>query len=171
MCLSRRALLERAGAMALAAVRPARDAGPAPDPALPAPVAALESLTAGMAPIALEEHKARIARAQGLLAETGLDALVLASGSSLEYFTGAAWGLSERFFGMVLPREGAPAWITPAFERERALEQVQVGADVRPWEEHESPYALLASALRDRKATARIAIEETMPFVFSAGSA
>jgi Xaa-Pro dipeptidase len=169
MCLSRRALLERTGALALAAVRPAREAGPAPDPALPAPVAALEPLTAGMPPIALEERKARIARAQVLLAETGLDALVLASGSSLEYFTGAAWGLSERFFGMVLPREGAPAWIIPAFERERALEQVQVGADVRPWEEHESPYALLASALRDRKATARIAIEETMPFVFADG--
>src|SRR5204863_995969 len=91
MCLSRRALLERTGAMALGAVLPAREAGAAPDPALPAPVAALEPLTAGMSPIALEEHKARIARAQGRLAETGLDALVLASGGSLEYFTGAAW--------------------------------------------------------------------------------
>ena len=169
MCLSRRALLERTGATVLGAVLSAREAGASPDPALPAPVAALEPLTAGMAPIVLEEHRARIARAQGLLGETGLDALVLASGSSLEYFTGAAWGLSERFFGMVLPREGAPAWVTPAFENERALEQVQIGADVRPWEEHESPYALLASALRDRKATARIAIEDTMPFAFADG--
>jgi Xaa-Pro dipeptidase len=126
-------------------------------------------MTAGMAPITLEEHKSRIARAQAILGETGLDALVLASGSSLEYFTGATWGLSERFFGMVLGREGAPIWVTPAFEKERALEQVQVGDDVRPWEEHESPYALLAAALRDRKATARIAIEDTVPFVFADG--
>ncbi|MFI5006510.1 MAG: M24 family metallopeptidase [Solirubrobacterales bacterium] len=170
MCLSRRALLEMAGATVVGAALPAREAGAAaPDPALPAPVVALKHMTAGMAPITLEEHKSRIARAQTILGETGLDALVLASGSSLEYFTGAAWGLSERFFGMVLGREGAPIWVTPAFEKERALEQVQIGDDVRPWEEHESPYALLAAALRDRKATARIAIEDTVPFVFADG--
>ncbi|HEX9203620.1 MAG TPA: aminopeptidase P family N-terminal domain-containing protein, partial [Vicinamibacteria bacterium] len=120
-------------------------------------------MTEGASPIALDEHKARLARAQALLGETGLDALVVASGSSLEYFTGAAWGLSERFFGMVLTRDGEPAWVTPAFERERALEQVRVGTDVRAWEEHESPYALVASVLRDRKATGRVGIEEAMP--------
>src|SRR5258706_1977023 len=169
MCLSRRALLERTGVTLLGAVLPAREPGAAPDPPLPAPVAALKPMTAGLAPITKGEHESRILRAQALLGEAGLEALVLASGSSLEYFTGAAWGLSERFFGMVLPREGAPAWVTPAFERERALEQVEIGADVMPWEEHESPYALLASALRDRKATARIAIEETMPFAFAYG--
>jgi hypothetical protein len=42
---------------------------------------------------------------------------------SLDYFTGASWGLSERFFGMVLTREGDPAWVTPAFVKQRALEQ------------------------------------------------
>src|SRR5260370_22143336 len=93
----------------------------------------------------------------------------MASGSSLEHFTGAAWGLSERFFGMVLTREGDPAWVTPAFEKERALEQVRVGTDVRAWEEHESPYALVASVLRDRKATGGVGVEEGMPFVFASG--
>jgi len=126
-------------------------------------------MTEGASPITLDEHKARLSRAQALLGEAGLDALVMASGSSLEYFTGAAWGLSERFFGMVLTRDGEPAWVTPAFERERALEQVRVGTDVRAWEEHESPYALVASVLRDRKATGRVGIEEAMPFVFASG--
>jgi Xaa-Pro dipeptidase len=126
-------------------------------------------MTAGASPITLDEHKARLARAQALLGETGLDALVMASGSSLEYFTGAAWGLSERFFGMILTRDGEPAWVTPAFEKERALEQVRVGKDVRAWEEHESPYALVASVLRDRKATGQVGLEETMPFVFASG--
>src|SRR6266542_2005283 len=126
-------------------------------------------MTEGASPIALDEHKARLARAQALLGETGLDALVVASGSSLEYFTGAVWGLSERFFGMVLTRDGEPAWVTPAFEKERALEQVRVGTDVRAWEEHESPYALVASVLRDRKATGRVGLEESMPFVFASG--
>jgi Xaa-Pro dipeptidase len=96
-----------------------------------------------------------------------LDAIVLASGSGLEYFTGAEWGLSERFFGAVVTREGDPGWVTPAFEKARALEQIQVGTDVRAWEEHESPSALVASILRDRHATGRVGIEETMPFTFA----
>ena len=83
----------------------------------------------------------------------GLDAVVLASGSGLAYFTGAEWGLSERFFGAVITREGDPAWVTPAFEKARALEQIEIGTDVRAWEEHESPSALVASILRERKAT------------------
>jgi Xaa-Pro dipeptidase len=101
------------------------------------------------------------------MAAEGLDAIVLASGTGLEYFTGAEWGLSERFFGAVLPREGEPAWVTPAFEKARGLEQIQLGKDVRAWEEHESPFALVASILRERGATGRVGIEETMPFTFA----
>jgi Xaa-Pro dipeptidase len=105
------------------------------------------------------------------MGEAGLDAVVLASGSSLAYFTGAQWGLSERFFGAVIAREGDPAWITPAFEKQRGLEQIKLGGDVRAWEEHESPYALVAGILRDRRAGGRVGIEETMPFAFVDGIA
>jgi Xaa-Pro aminopeptidase len=71
----------------------------------------------------------------------------------------------------VVTREGDPAWVTPAFEKARGLEQITLGSDVRAWQEHESPYALLAAILRDRKATGRIGIEETLPFVFADGLA
>lgn len=169
MCLSRRALLELAGATALGAALPSSGAAAAADPPLPRPVAALQPMTHGLSPISTDEHKARLARARTLLGEAGLDALVVASGSSLEYFTGATWGLSERFFGTVITREDEPAWITPAFEKERALEQIRLGGDVRAWEEHESPYALVASLLRDRKSTGRVGVEETMPFAFASG--
>src|SRR6185503_16474802 len=135
-------------------------------------IAALSPMTAGVAPITIEEHRARVARAQRLLRDNQLDALVLASGSSLTYFTGASWGDSERMFAAVLTRDGDPAWVTPGFERERALEQVRLGTDVRAWQEDESPYALVASILRDRGAGAgRVGIEETMPFVFADGIA
>jgi Xaa-Pro aminopeptidase len=167
MCLSRRAVIERAGAAVLGAALPVSAAEAAGDPPLPAAVASLKPMTDGVSPIGPVEHRARLARAQVRLAEAGLDALVVASGSSLEYFAGATWGLSERFFGMILTRDGDPAWVTPAFEKERALEQIAIGTDVRAWEEHESPGALVASVLRDRKATGRVALEEAMPFAFA----
>jgi Xaa-Pro dipeptidase len=170
MCLSRRALLGLSGVAVLGAGLPAR-AAETTEP-LPPAIAALAPMTDGFAPISLDERRDRLARAQARLAEAGLDALLVASGSSLDYFTGAAWGLSERFFGMVLTREGDPAWVTPAFEKERALEQIRFGSDVRPWEEHESPYGLVAAVLRDRGvATGRVGIEEAMPFGFADGVA
>lgn len=169
MSLSRRQWLRFSGLSALGAAAPA-DAAPAGE--LPAPIAALQPMTEGVVPISLDERRARLARAQALMAEQGLDAVVLDSGTSLVYFTGAEWGDSERFFGAVLTREGDPAWVTPAFEKARALEQIRVGTDVRAWEEDESPYALVAGILRDRKAgSGRVGIEETVPFVFVDGIA
>jgi len=174
MPVTRRRLLKLSSAAvfgSLGSESLAAPAGAAPPEGVPAPIAELKPMTDGVAPISLEEHKARIARAQKLMAEEALDAVLLASGTSLAYFTGAEWGLSERFFGAVLPRDGEPAWVTPAFEKERALEQIRIGSDVRAWEEHESPYALLAGILRDRKAAGRVGIEETMPFAFADGIA
>jgi Xaa-Pro dipeptidase len=173
MPFSRRRLIQLSAAAGAGAALPASAQPPAParNDETPAPIAALKSMADGVSPITVDERRGRVAKAQRLLRETGLDALVLGSGSSLSYFTGAAWGTSERFFGAVLTREGDPAWVTPAFEKARALEQIALGTDVRAWQEHESPYALLASILRDRKATSRIGIEETLPFVFVDGLA
>ncbi len=50
------------------------------------------------------------------------DALVLGPGSSLYYFTGIRWGLSERLLALVLPRNGQPILISPAFEEGRMRE-------------------------------------------------
>jgi Xaa-Pro aminopeptidase len=168
MTVSRRELLQLSGSAVLASALPAGASPAAAD--LPAPIAGLEPRPDDIPPIGLDERRSRLSRAQERMAAAGLDGLVVASGTSLAYFTGARWGISERFFGMVLTREGEPAWVTPAFEKERAREQIQVGSDIRAWEEHESPYALVASILKDRKAAAgRVGVEETMPFVFAAG--
>jgi len=169
MPLTRRDALSLSGVALGAALVPARQADAADK--LPKPIATLEPMTEGVSPVTLDERRARLARAQALLAETGLDALVMASGTSLDYFTGAHWGLSERFFGAVLTREGDPAWVTPAFEKDRAIEQIRIGSDVRAWHEHESPHALVAAILKERQASGRIGIEETMPFAFSRGIA
>jgi Xaa-Pro aminopeptidase len=164
--LPRRELFRISAAAALGAAAPA-PAHAQPEE-LPPSVAALQPRTEGVAPIGVDERKARLERAQALLRESGLDALVMATGSSLEYFTGALWGLSERFFGAILTREGEPAWVTPAFEKERALEQITIGTDVRAWEEDHSPSELVAAILRDRKVgTGRVGVDEAMPFAFA----
>jgi Xaa-Pro dipeptidase len=161
---SRREILRASLAVAAAGAVSARaDAAETP----PA-IATLTTMTDGVAPITVDERRGRNARAQALMAAEGLSAVVLGSGTSLTYFTGAEWGGGERFFGAVLTREGDPAWVTPAFEKDRALEQITVGHDVEAWEEDESPFALVASILRKRGvATGTIGLDEGMPFTFA----
>jgi Xaa-Pro dipeptidase len=170
--LSRRRLLQLsggAGALLAAAAPDGEAQAPAVDEA-PEAVRALRPMTDGVSPITPDEHRARLARAQKLLAESGLDAMVVGPGSSLAYYTGAEWGLSERFLGVVLGRTREPIWVVPAFEKDRALEKIRVGTDVRPWAEDEAPYRLVAAALADLGVRAgRVGIEETMPFAFSDG--
>jgi Xaa-Pro dipeptidase len=174
---TRRRLLQLssgAGVLAAAGARDARgqaEAQAADD--LPGPLRALTPMTEGVSPVTVDEHEARLTRAQKLLADVGLDALLVGPGTSLRYFTGAEWGLSERFLGLVLTRSGARAWVVPAFERDRALEQIRVGGgDVRAWEEDDSPYAVVAGVLKDRSVLAgRVGVEEAMPFAFSDGIA
>jgi Xaa-Pro dipeptidase len=170
--LTRRRLLQfsgGAGALLLAPERGSEARAPGAED-LPEAVRALRPMTEGVSPITADEHRARLTLAQRKLAEERLDAMVVGPGSSLAYFTGAEWGLSERFLGMVLGRTGEPTWVVPSFERDRALQQIQVGKDVRAWAEDESPFGLVARALADLGVRGgRIGIEETMPFAFSDG--
>jgi Xaa-Pro dipeptidase len=128
-------------------------------------------------PITAEERRSRIARARELMAANHLDAIVIAPGTSLVYFSDIHWWPSERFFAMVLPAKGNPFYVSPAFEEGRAREQVARGplgdtADVRIWQEDESPYARLAEGLKDHGiATGRVGCEETMYYVFSSNLA
>jgi Xaa-Pro dipeptidase len=123
-------------------------------------------------PISTDEFAARQEKARAFMREAGIDAIFLTGGTSLHYFTGAEWGVSERLFAMVFPAKGDPAYVTPAFEKGRALEQIKFGNDVRTWEEDQSPYQVVAGILKDRKiATGVIGIEETVKFAFSNGVA
>src|SRR6266852_6272649 len=123
-------------------------------------------------PITHDEYLQRQETARRYMYDAGIEAIFLTGGTSLQYFTGAQWGLSERLFAMVLPAKGDIAWVAPAFEKGRALEQIKFGNDVRTWQEDESPYQLVASILKDRGvATGRLGVEETGRFAFSDGIA
>ena len=115
-------------------------------------------------PITDDERRTRIEKARRLMSENGIDALVLEGGTSMFYFTGMRWGNSERTFAVVIPAKGELAWVTPAFEEQRARELIKFSTDIRPWQEDESPYRVIAGILRDRGTTGRIGIEERLRF-------
>jgi len=114
-----------------------------------AQAAKLENMTAGVKPLGVEDYAERQERARRLMAENKLDAVFLPGGVNLTYFTTVSWGASERTFGAVLNRKGLPVWACPAFELERAKESIPSGQEVRTWEEHESPYRLIAGIVKD----------------------
>ena len=121
-------------------------------------------------PISDAERMARIEKARRLMKERGIAAMFLEPGSSMFYYTGARWGLSERPFGVVIPADGDLAYITPGFEEERARELIKFSSDVRVWQEDESPYALVAQILRDRGiATGKVAFEERVRYFITDG--
>ena len=141
---------------------------------LPASIAALTSMRDQAKPITNDERRARIEKAKQLLAEHKIGALILTGGTSLMYFAGMRWGGGERLFACVIPVKGEPFFVCPAFEEDRAREQIALGpfgggkADVRTWNEDESPYALVAAGLRDRGVAAgTLGIEETTKHVWS----
>jgi Xaa-Pro dipeptidase len=132
---------------------------------LPASIQALTPKTAGIVPITDEERRARIARAQRLMEEQGIDAVLIEPGSSMRYYTGVSWSRSERTFATVIPASGPPAWVCPAFEEARARELIRFGDDIRVWQEEESPFASIAAILKDRgAASGRVGVEEQVRF-------
>ncbi|MBC7928009.1 MAG: aminopeptidase P family protein [Bryobacteraceae bacterium] len=132
----------------------------------------LQSRRSEPKPITVEERQSRMERARKLMVEHKLNAILLAGGTSLQYFSGVRWGNSERLLLMVLPAKGEPLFISPAFEEDRAREQIQLGLGTRQqvftWQEDESPYDLVATALKERGIlTGRLGVEENVKFVFS----
>jgi len=123
----------------------------------------LPDLAGNAQPISVDERKARIAKAQSLMRDQGIDALLLEAGSAMVYFTGIRWWRSERYTGVVIPADGEIAVITPYFEEPSIRESMAVGDDVRTWHENESPFALVAGVLKDRGVKkGKLAIEETV---------
>ena len=128
------------------------------------PVENLNTLTAGVRPITAEEHAARIAALQSKMRQGRISSLLVESGSSLEYFTGIRWRRSERTTAAVIPEEGGVVVVTPFFEAPSIRELLKVPAEVRTWNEDESPFALIADAMRGQPVIHPLAVESTTRF-------
>ena len=108
---------------------------------------ALTDMTAGAAPIAQPEYRARIARAQAYMTAHGIAAMYLNAGSNLTYFTGTKWSPSERMVGALLPARGDLAYIAPAFEEGTIRAFMNIPGEIVCWDEHEAPATHLRAAL------------------------
>jgi Xaa-Pro dipeptidase len=146
---------------------------------LPTPLRAAEIDTSDLAsmigdvkPIDAVERAARLDRAQRLMRENRIDAVLIEPGASLVYFTGIEWWLSERLTAVILPAKGQAIVVTPFFEAPSVRQSLAIPAEVRTWNEDEDPVALIAGSLRDRGlATGTIGIEERVRFFAADGLA
>src|SRR5205807_281727 len=177
---TRRDFLQTAGAAATGIVASSGKALAAqnedrPKGTLPEPIARLASRRSEASPVTTAEREQRLERARQLMAENHLDAILLTGGTSLIYFTNIRWFMSERLFAMIVPAKGAPFYVCPAFEEDRAREQIAGGPggtnpEIRLWQEDESPYQRIGQGLKDRGiASGTLGMEETVRFVFSDG--
>jgi Xaa-Pro dipeptidase len=131
---------------------------------------ALKPITDDVSPISVTEREARIAKAQRLLIEQNMGALVLDCGTTLEYFTGVSWGQSERTMVAIIPAKGEVKYVCPGFEEARLRERISIGKDVFAWQEDESPYRLITTIFKDAGIiSGNIAIEERLRFFIMDG--
>ena len=86
---------------------------------------------------------ARVDRARALMAEDGLDALLLSVGSDLPYLTGYEAMPLERLTMAVVPRDGMATLVVPRLEAPRVGPQPDVFS-IHAWDETEDPVAIVA---------------------------
>lgn len=121
----------------------------------------LRSLTSKAQPISEAEYAARLAKVQDAMQRQKIAALMVESGATLEYFTGIRWPRSERTTAALIPASGRAVVVTPFFEEPSVHETLRIPADVRTWHEDQSPFDLLAQALKQGRTPGPLAIEGT----------
>ncbi len=156
---TRRDLLQWATAVGAAVAAGARIPGARAAAQSPPP----RPLTATAQPITSQEHGARVIHLQGLMQQHHVAALLVESGSTLEYFTGVRWHRTERTTAALIPASGQVVIVTPFFEEPSIRETLKIDAAVRAWKEDESPFELIAGALREQ-GQGPLAVEETTRF-------
>jgi Xaa-Pro dipeptidase len=118
----------------------------------------LRPMLDGVQPITDAERRARIDKAQRLMRENKLDAIVLEAGTSMFYFTGTGRTPGERISALVIPAKGELAWVVPNTHL-----AMKIGSDIRVAQDDADAFKKLAQVLKDRSAQ-RIGIEERVRF-------
>lgn len=130
----------------------------------------LIDMTSQVKAISEAEFKQRITKAQTLMAKHNIAATYIDAGTNLYYFTGTRWYASERMVGAIIPQKGEIQYITPFFEVNTLSQYMTIKGEIKGWQEHESPYQLVAQTLKDLDITSgQLAIDESAAFFIADG--
>ncbi|HEY4192635.1 MAG TPA: Xaa-Pro peptidase family protein [Mesorhizobium sp.] len=125
----------------------------------------LRSMRDSVSPIGEEERAARLARAQAIMRKEGIAALYLDASTSTFYFTGLRFHGSERMHGVIVPAEGEIVHISPTFEEAKLRSMLSGPANVRCWQENDSPAELVTKVIGEMGyADGTVAIDPATPF-------
>ena len=139
---------------------------------LPPAFDALKPLGDRVKPIRTDELQARVTHAQQLMtdAKPRFEALYVSPGTTLVYYTGIHWWPSERILAFLVPRQGDPLLVAPAFEEGRLREQMRWPVEIRVWQEDQSPYSIIEKWLAEHGIrTGQVGVEATTRYVFFDG--
>lgn len=128
-------------------------------------LANFSDMTDGIVLIDNADREARLAKAQALMREQGIDALYLDTTVNLNYFTGLNLKLTERLHGAILPANGPLTYLSPAFEEPKTRSMLKIDGEIRCWEEHEDPGALVIETIESLGIkSGQLAIDPNAPF-------
>jgi len=125
---------------------------------VPEAIRKLRPMLDGVQPITDAERRARIDKAQRLMRENKLDAIVLEAGTSMFYFTATGRTPGDRISALVIPAKGELAWVVPNTHL-----AMKIGSDIRVAQDDADAFKKLAQVLKDRSAS-RVGIEERVRF-------
>jgi Xaa-Pro dipeptidase len=94
------------------------------------------------------EREQRLDNLRNAMPASGLDAVIITPGSNMRYFFGEAFYESERFVGVLITAD-RNTFICPKFEDSAIRAKFPMASEMAFWEEHESPFALIATLLAD----------------------
>lgn len=124
------------------------------------PFAGLVGACEGITGADAHEHEANREAARARMRALDIAAVIAEPGASLEWLGGPRWHRSERPLLVLLPREGEPKLLCPAFEQRTVAERT-AGLPLVLWREHDDPFAKLRDATKGLE-RARIALEPSM---------
>ena len=99
------------------------------------------------------EREQRLDRLRGAMPASGFDAVIITPGSNMRYFFAEAFYKSERFVGVLITADRI-VFICPKFEESAIRAKFPMASEMAFWEEHECPFALIASLLADHESRA-----------------
>ena len=105
---------------------------------------------------AVAARRVRMERVRAAAGRAGVDALLLSLGADLPWLTGYEAMPLERLTMLVLPTDGDATLVVPRLEAPRVEEAPELFA-LRPWEESEDPFAIVAGLVGP---AARLAVSD-----------